>query len=561
MVSRRRPDLLPARLPPALRAPCAALAGLAAVATLASCKQSAGVPAEPAPTPLGSRELLIRLSLDLRGVRPSIAEYEAVEADPAELDRLAAEFLLDPRFGRRVREMFAPAFGTRIDLYPVGAADYGLPEEQNAAFQRSVGEEALRILSTVAEEDLPYTDLVTADWTMADENLGAAWPLDYPAAGTGWRKARYTDERPAAGILATNSLWWRYMSNGVNYNRGRANAISRILLCHDYLSRPVSFPRDVDLTDEALVLDAVRNNPGCVNCHVSLDPLGSYLFGFSYSDPYSTSEVTRYHPEREPMWQEATGVEPGWFGTPGYTLRDLGQQVAGDSRFVDCAAERVYEAMLRRDSSVDDRDALTLHREAFLQGGLTLRALYASLLDDPRYRAADSAGGGSSKKLLTPEQLSSALEDLSGYRFDVGGYEMLENDLFGLRSLAGGSDGYSLSEAARSPTPTLVLVHERVAEAAAWVAVQQEVEEPGSGTLFPSGLPDDPESEQGRAAMAAAIQHLHRRIFGTEPAANSEEVQSLVELWQDVRDVGEDAPSAWASVLSVLLRDPDFVLY
>ena len=49
--------------------------------------------------------------------------------------------------------------------------------------------------------------------------------------------ARYQDGRPAAGVLATNGLWWRYRSTASNANRKRANQASRILLCQDYLVR------------------------------------------------------------------------------------------------------------------------------------------------------------------------------------------------------------------------------------------------------------------------------------------------------------------------------------
>ena len=44
--------------------------------------------------------------------------------------------------------------------------------------------------------------------------------------------------------------------------------------------RPIQFDLDVNLLDEAAVTDALRTNPACVNCHVSLDPIASYLFGF-----------------------------------------------------------------------------------------------------------------------------------------------------------------------------------------------------------------------------------------------------------------------------------------
>ena len=496
--------------------PVAAL--VAALAVLPSCAPAAG------PAPMDSRELLLRASLDLRGVRPAVAEYEAIEADPESLEATLESFVDDGRFGERVRALFAPPWGTRIDLYGVRAMDYGLDASVDPEFQRSVGDEALRMISHIATEDLPYTELVTGEWTMANELLGQIWPVDYPAGEVGWKRVAYTDSRPAAGVLATNSLWWHYPSNGVNYNRGRANAISRLLLCEDYLERPVDFPRDIDLTDQELVDNALRTNSGCVNCHVSLDPLASYLFGFTYANPNNADEITTYHPEREQRWQSTTGVAPGFYGEPGFTLTDLGHQIAADNRFVECAVERVFEGLLRREATIDDRDALTAHREAFLSSDLSLKALVRSVVADPRYRAATTDDGGVPRKVVDATLLASQVEGLTGYRFTVDGYDMMETDLFGLRSLGGGSDGYTLSPLADASTPTMLLVQERIAQAAAWYAV-------------------------------------HQALFGTAVDRDGEEVTAALGLWDDLYAVSPDASAAWAGVLSVLLRDPDFVLY
>ena len=185
-------------------------------------------------------------------------------------------------FPDRVRDLFATIYLTRMDYYYVTAADFGLSDQPG--FVASVGEEPLRVLAKIAEDDLPYSDVVTADWTMADENIGRAFPTDYPADGTGWQQVHYTDGRPAAGVLSTNGLWWRYMTNTSNLNRGRANAISRIFVCNDYLSHPIEFDRDVNLLDSDALSDALKNNEGCVACHSTLDPLASYLFGFYYLD-------------------------------------------------------------------------------------------------------------------------------------------------------------------------------------------------------------------------------------------------------------------------------------
>ena len=518
----------------------------------------AGCPADDPVQTLDDQQLLIRASLDLRGVRPAESEYARLQADPEVLPVLLEEFLLDDRFGERMRELYTPIVRTRIDQFPIDAQDYGLTDD--AAFQASVGDEVPRIIGRIADLDLPFTEVVVGDWTMANDILGQVWPVEY--GGTGWQVARYTDGRPTAGILATNSLWWRYPSNGVNYNRGRANAVSRILLCNDYLGREVNFPRDIDLTDQALVDDALRNNAGCVNCHVSLDALASYLFGFQYPANAEADDASRYHPERERDWQEATGVAPSYYGEPGFTLEDLGRQIAGDNRFVECAVETVFEGLVARDAALADRDALTAHREAFLAGGLTLRALVRSVLTDAAWLgAAGVERNAAVRKIATPDLLASQLEDLTGYRFTVDGRDMMKTDLFGLRSLAGGVDGYSGAAPSRVPTPSMVLVQERVAQAAAWHAASREasmmaLDRPLFGAIDFTETPDT-----NAAPMVAQVQSLHRRIFGRTPAAGSPEVTEALALWSDLYAIEHTAVDAWAGVLSVLLRDPDLIFY
>jgi len=514
-------------------------------------------PADEEPT-LDSRQLLIRASLDLRGVRPTVAEFDRLTADEAVLPDLVEEFLADERFGERMRELYTPVVRTRIDQFPVDAQDYGLDDD--AAFQASVGDEVPRMIERVANEDLPWTEVATGDWTMANGILAQVWPVQQDAPGVDWSVARYTDGRPAAGMLTTNSLWWRYPSNGINYNRGRANALSRILLCNDYLAREVAFPRDIDLTDGALVADALRNNPGCVNCHVSLDALGSYLFGFTYPANAEADDASVYHPERERNWQNATGVAPAYYGEPGFTLDDLGHQIAGDNRFVECAVETVFEGLVARESDLADADALTRHREAFLAGGLTLRALVRSIVEDDAWLGRDAERAAAVRKIATPDLLASQIEDLTGYRFTVGGRDMLQTDLQGLRSLAGGVDGYTGSAPSRVPTPTMVLVQERLAQAAAWHVAASDAGLPAvQRRLLTVDFAVTPETD--RAAMVDQVRRLHQRIFGLDVAVDSLEVTEALDLWSALYDVEGNAVDAWAGVLSVLLRDPDLIFY
>lgn len=495
--------------------------------------------------------LLTRMSLDLRGTRPTPEEVARVEADPEAIDTIVDELMADPRFEGRVRDLWSEIYLTRTESLPIAASQYGLSDQ--AAFERAIGDEPLRVLGRVAAEDRPYTELVTGDWTVADELLAGIFPIEREA-GEGWQPARYTDGRPAAGVLATNGMWWRYTSTTSNANRKRANAVSRIFLCNDYLVRPIEFDRNVNLLDEGAVAEAVKTSPACVNCHDSLDPFSAYFFGFWWFDA-TPIEAASYHPERELLHRDYLGVEPAYYGEPGYSIADLGRQIAADRRFPECATRQAFELLLRRDAETADTDALVRHRDAFIEGGLTVRSLLRSVVSDPMYRSPPTDERGYVPlKMMTPDLLAAAVEDLTGFTWTYANYDMMRSDRVGFRTLAGGADGYAVTATARGPNATLVLVQERLAEAAASYVVAEAPER-----LFTVDFAATPETD--RDAMVAQIQDLHLRVLGDRVAADGEEVAAALDLWSELHTVERDGGAAWAGVLSALLRDPDFLFY
>ncbi len=540
-----------------------ALAGCDASSSEAPPPGGWGASEAPTSTPspgavaLPPRALLIRLSLDLRGVRPSPDEYAALEAalDPdVALDGLREDFLASPAFARRIRDLWAPVLRTRTDTQPVSPAELGAAPEDAAALLARIGEEPLMLLSHLTESDLPLTLLVTADYTFADPVLTRAFPLvaleGAAPDADGWTRARYTDGRPHAGWLSMNGMWWRYLSDGASEGRGRANALARTLLCADFLDRPVDFPRDVDLTNEAAIRNAIREDRACVGCHASLDPLASFLSGFQYM-AQTADELSRYHPERERAWRPLGNPGPGYFGTPGFALGDLGRFVAGDPRFVTCLVERMSGMLVgpHDPASVADLDALTWHREGLLAGGLTLKALVRSLLDDPRY-----AERGRERR-LTPGQWSDVLFDLTGWRAEVGGRDLFATDAGGLRTLAGGSDGRTGSPPPASATVPMLLAWERTAEAAALFAVGRS--EPG---LF--GVTDLDHAPEGAshddAVVRGGLDALQRRLHGE---VLPEATAALHTLWDDARAIERSPRRAWAVVLTAMLLDPMLLTY
>ncbi len=543
---------------------------VSALIVLTGCGQTEEVPPapnypqeEPAPDYGGPDPVaqLFRASLDLRGVRPTLAEIHRLETDPDAYETMVEEFIDDPRFTQRIVNMYSEVFLTRADNYTVSARDYGLSNDQQFAFVRSVGDETLRVFARIIEDELPYTELVTADWTMANELLAQAWPLDYPEGETGWKQVRYTDARPAAGILASNSLWWRYMSTASNANRGKANAISKILLCNDYLSKEIDFDRSVNLLDDDALNDALKSNPGCATCHNSLDPLASFLWGTYYQDYRSPSDLKYYHPEREHLWENYGNIEPAYYGQPGEGLEDLGHFIASDPRFIDCAVERVFSLMTQRDPELRDSERLANWRNEFIRNDLNMKVLFRKAALDTAYRSTEMGDGvDANRKMVTADMLGSQVEDLTGFVFESNGIPVLETDAGGLRTLAGGIDGKNVTRPATEPMTTLVLVQERFAQAAANNVVAYDREHPDDARLF-HHIDFHETPQTGEDEMIQQIQSLHLRLFGHQIATDGPEVEANLELWEDLYEVSLTIEDAWAGLLTVLLRDPDFLFY
>jgi hypothetical protein len=511
--------------------------------------------------------LLTRASLDLRGVRPSEDEIARIESGDSTFGALVDEYMADERFETQIVSMYGEVFLTPSESFQVPVGDYAeLSSQDRPEYNSSIGQEPLRILGRIAAEDLPYTDLVTGDWTMSNDMLRTIWPVESTGGSTGWQPSAYTDGRPTSGALSTNGLWWRFSTTSANLNRKRANQISRIFLCHDYLTRPIEFDRNVNLLDQDAVEDAINNDPGCIACHVSLDPIASYLFGFWYFDDQSSADASVYHPERELLWQSSSGVAPGYYGQSGSNLEQLGHQLAGDPRFVECAVEHAFTRLMRRPVALDDTDALTVHREVFLSGGLTVRALFRSIVEHPRYvplthEDQSTVDGQVTRKMVTAEQLATQVEALTGFTWTSNGYDMMRTDAVGVGNLAGRADGFRMSRHISSPNTTLLLVQERLAQASAVYLIQTEMAQAQKNrTLFTEAdlsLPVDADHD----AAVAQLQALHLRVLSRRVEADGPEVAANLALWEELYAADENPTLAWAGVLTALLRDPDFILY
>ena len=196
-----------------------------------------------------------------------------------------------------------------------------------------------------------------------------------------------------------------------------------------------------------------------------------------------------------------------------------------------------------------------------IRDSLNLKSVFQAVATDQTYRATELGDGEfATRKMVTSDMLGSQVEDLTGFVFASNGVPVLETDSGGLRTLAGGIDGQNVTSPATEPMTTLVLVQERFAQAAANHVVVHDRDNPAEARLFHEiDFHETPKS--GKAPMVRQIQSLHLRLFGHHIAEDGPEVEANLQLWEDLYEVSLTIEEAWAGLLTVLLRDPDFLFY
>lgn len=518
---------------------------------------------------------LVRASMALRGMRPSVEDLEAVRADASALGAIIDGYLNHDGFGEMVRDLHNEALTARVGavIYPAGFPAVGALSEMDVQrINVAVTEAPLRLIEHVVMNDRPYTEIVTADYTVADEVVATVWGMPYDGSGRTWEVTRYDDGRPHAGVLSDSWLWTRHSTTFSNQNRGRANAISRALLCNDFISRQLEVDTSINLADAEEVANAVENNAACASCHQSLDPLAGY-FG-QFQPLFVPSDETEYPlgfylPELGELF---TVRSPGYFGFSGGDVQHLGAMIAQDPRFSLCAARRFYSYFHQI-----PLDAVPLDRAAELQSALTAswsaKELAKAIVmhDDFRLSYVDSEDPEQDRRALfksRPWQLARSMADLTGFRWEtrldidigtgnVGLVDMMTDNFFGFEVLAGGIDSVNVTIPAHTMTATTSLVLGALASQGAERVAEDDFAFPSSAKL----LRDVTETDRDEAKIRAQLVALHAKLYGQLVESDSEDVTLAYALFEDALADGGDVKRAWKTVLYAMLQDVRMAYY
>lgn len=574
------------------------------------CGRDFALPPAPQVELLTPAERVVRASMAIRGIRPSIAEINQVEDDPASLPTLVDGWLESEEFLETVEDLHAELFLLRDDtnyqlpvMGPLIEAGYN-----QADLYDSTVAAPTKLVREVVEENRAYSEILTTDYTIADDVVSAIYGLEYDPNGEDWQHTHWVDGRPQSGLLSDSQMWRRHVSNAANFHRGRANFVSKTFLCEDLGGRDVFVAGGVDIADPLAVAGAVSDpNQGCVGCHAALDPLAAFFWGYKeqlkrgailgayelnceynfengpppmgdYRVEHWCYPLKFYDVAEEDGWSVYGLKPPALYGKPGETVEDLGRMVIADPRFATCTAKN-FAAYLTQTNRKEIPDEWANRLATVLvDSGFSAKALVKEIVTSQEFvtgvvTGMDPLPFTAGLQVIRPEQLSRTLEDLTGFRWMAnedtgscasggnncwGSVDLLTSDVYGFRSMMGGIDSFTVTNPTHTPTPTKMLALAKVAdEAAGFVVYTDFAKAAGQRKLLTQIEPTDLDETKVRAQISA----LALRILGEHWPPDGGDTGAVYLLFQGAASRTSDAKEGWKVVVSTFLRDPKLVFY
>jgi hypothetical protein len=233
-------------------------------------------------------DLASRLSFFLWGTIPDRPLIDAAAngtlSQPAVLERQVRRMIADPR-SEALATRFASQWMRLQDLQKIepDALDYPYYDEILA---KSMERETELLFDHLVRADRPMTELLTADYTFANERLAGHYGI-HNVAGPEFRQVSYADDT-RRGILGHGSILTLTSHGNRTSPVLRGKWVMEVLLGSPPPPPPMNVPdlekteasKDGRLLSVAEQLALHRASPACRSCHVVIDPIGLALDHF-----------------------------------------------------------------------------------------------------------------------------------------------------------------------------------------------------------------------------------------------------------------------------------------
>lgn len=455
------------------------------------------------------------------------------------------------------------------DTYPNRRFYSDLPEDTEEGqlarkhTNASVAREPLELIAYVVRNELPFTEILTADYMMLNpfsaRVYGAEVRFDDPLDPKEFKKGRIAGV-PHAGLLTSPMFLNRFPTTATNRNRHRSRLVWDLFLATDILKKA---DRPVDPA-QIVGHNPTMNNPDCAVCHAQMDPVAGAFMNWNAMGAYVVPEEGWYTNMRPPGFEDAVLPDAEWTSA----LQWVAQQITKDERFALSATYAVYTGMIGRppvQNPTDESDPRYASRlafynieqaflreamETFVASGHNLKSLIPAIALSPFYRATTAAGLTEDEeealkplgttRLLTPEELHQKLVATLGYPWKrrVGDRNLLLSTreyLF----FYGGIDSDNVTQRITEPNGMMANIALRMANEMACLVSPRDLKLPAADrVLFPlveqSYKPEDDngfEIPQSVDAIRKNIRYLHHRLLGEVLRPGDAEEEATYQLF------------------------------
>jgi len=552
---------------------------------------------------IADQRLLRRVTLSLAAGLPTTSERDAVTASglqalPPILDALMRKDAFYERLTEGFNDIFLTLgysgngedalsynhFEKTRHWYQKHSLDH-LPEQDRQRarykladqYREALRREPLELLRYIVSNDRPFTEILTADYTMVSPYTARGYgvydeledrfqnpddpfefiPTKLPALKHRDGKVQPTADGlyPHAGLLSMFQYLRRYPTTETNRNRLRARMYYLHFLGVDIMNLA---PR----VSDAAAIDAKYAIPTmqaaeCVVCHKTIDPIAGL-----FQDYYN--EDGHYGPRKDGWFSDMLGPGRESGDLPEAerwrALQWLGQRTATDPRFAIAMTEHVYYIIMGRKvllppADIDDphfaarrrayqtqRELIERAAERFSRENFNLKALFQELVVSEFYRADGLAAADLQPqrqaelediglvRMLSPEQLERKIVAVFGKPWGR------LNESFSI--LYGGIDSREVTERLTEPSGAIGAIQRIMANDVACKNVSADFALPsGERRLFPGiesdvvPAADDADAEQ---RIRASIVHLHQYLLGRDDQPDDPEVDQTYRLFASV---------------------------
>ncbi len=526
---------------------------------------------------LDSEQTLRKATLSLAGRLPTEEELagdidtvlESVMSEDAFYDRLTESFndlLLTDQYlpGDNAIDLLDEDVFPNARYYEdIGDDDARRAERDRA--NDAVAREPLALFRHVVENNRPFTEVITADYTMVNPFSARVYGImdqvtfQDDSDPNEWVEATIPGQ-PHAGVLTTVTFLNRYPTTDTNRNRHRSAIFYRYFLATDVLKLA---DRPIDPTQADLSQNPTLFNEQCTVCHGVVDPIAGAFQNWDDDGQYNPMEDGWYTDMLPPGMEGQNMSSEEW----GNSLAWLANKAATDNRFVESAIEHAYKILtgespltLPTDATRPDYEAAFRAYEVqyqyfkqlgekFVAADYDFKALIKEIVKSPYYRAynarsvspkrqAELAEIGTAR-LLTPEMLHRKIIATTGTSWRANNRDVLM-DTREFKLLYGGIDSISITSRMKALNPLAASIARRMSNEVSCQATATDFARPmGERVMFPNVTMDDT-PDTNDAAVRANIKHLHWQLLGEKLEDNDPELQRAYDLFRDVWQDGNN---------------------